>query len=664
MPVSFLLLADGPFDVETLKPYRDEQWWARRDSMCRMSALGLWSSPSTVELSFLIAPKKDAKEKEAAGGTSTYSALSMSRNTRLLEALKVPSEVALINLWKKAFKAAEAREVSRDDFLSKSLDVVATVDSFKKSGSSAGRPAFDSIKMPDKRELLRMLQREAPMDYLRKHGLNGSEDLVLRKKNKQSIEQAAVTFNTMIQEPEMKDPHEGKNQLQMTYELLYHRMILSASVEIKRITLVLLHEDYPQELPVFGHGCGGDLIDNEVQDHLIICVLGAVRDMTRDEEMSALSALATMAVPGKRTVRAVGCNLGRTPEFTSKILAAIGFHATQGLLSAAVDRLDSIDLGLASAGAELHSRAGDDPDCKRQKTVHITALDKLAPVQGVSRTAHPHTQPQPQPQPHTSATGAIGRAPKLHFVFPSQVALSLVARALLRDGSGSISKHHAAAREVVHPLVQAVVVALWRSRISGESAIGSIHAHAPRITLHILDPPSSNELASRRLSLEQQDFVATMAREHRAAPCESQVLRALEARISGATDTVAAPPEGMWKLEQEQDSSVATKDLLSVLPEGAINEGAKVCALCGERDLKSFYSTAYALPRGDLEVRERETEVVVLVRSAADIIQVQHMAYHGRLLPALSAMSALKKAKKREKEKKKMKKKNKAKIMN
>ena len=63
-------------------------------------------------------------------------------------------------------------------------------------------------------------------------------------------------------------------------------------------------------------------------------------------------------------------------------------------------------------------------------------------------------------------------------------------------------------------------------------------------------------------------------------------------------------------------------------------------------------------------MRERETEVVVLVRSASDIIQVQHMAYHGRLLPALSAMSALKKAKKREKEKKKMKKKNKAKIMN
>ena len=70
-------------------------------------------------------------------------------------------------------------------------------------------------------------------------------------------------------------------------------------------------------------------------------------------------------------------------------------------------------------------------------------------------------------------------------------------------------------------------------------------------------------------------------------------------------------------------------------------------------DQLAFYNTAYAeacvcgLPGASAnDSNERMAEVVVQSRPT-DMILVQHMQYHGRLLPALSS---LRKAKQREKE--------------
>ena len=201
--------------------------------------------------------------------------------------------------------------------------------------------------------------------------------------------------------------------------------------------------------------------------------------------------------------------------------------------------------------------------------------------------------------------------------------------------------------------MQAVVVALWRSRISGESVLGSREAPAPRVTLHIVEPSLGPGTVVQCMSLEQEDFVAGMAREHRAAPCESQVLRALHSRI--ATAAAVEAPTNLWS---SGELPPRKSDLLRVLPEGAVQEDSKVYALCGEADLQAFYSAAYADKcqceeaqgsyKGDESLASaREREVVVLAKAATDIIQVQHMAYHGRLIPALSA---LRKTKKRERE--------------
>ena len=80
--LAFLLLSDGPIDVDTLKPFRDEQWWARRDSLCRISSLGLWSSPRTAELSFLFAPTKCDNKNDESNHSGLYSALSMRRSEK------------------------------------------------------------------------------------------------------------------------------------------------------------------------------------------------------------------------------------------------------------------------------------------------------------------------------------------------------------------------------------------------------------------------------------------------------------------------------------------------------------------------------------------------------------------------------------------------------
>jgi hypothetical protein len=47
-------------------------------------------------------------------------------------------------------------------------------------------------------------------------------------------------------------------------------------------------------------------------------------------------------VCSERGVRLVGCNLGRAPEFTSKIIHSLNCHALNGRLAAAVAKLPPV----------------------------------------------------------------------------------------------------------------------------------------------------------------------------------------------------------------------------------------------------------------------------------------------------------------------------------
>jgi hypothetical protein len=191
----------------------------------------------------------------------------------------------------------------------------------------------------DKRFILRTMQKQCSVEFLRNHNLAGSEELILKKKNKASILLAYTEWiggkgtddgevvganagdsdeigggdamsHICIDQSVSNSDVSGK-RLTDTFSVLYSRSGCT------RTTVLLLHEDYSNELPVFGQqlnatdisdipsnnssisatykllkkgnlgaGVAGRDGKGGSESHRIICVMGAVRDAS-DSEISA-----------------------------------------------------------------------------------------------------------------------------------------------------------------------------------------------------------------------------------------------------------------------------------------------------------------------------------------------------------------------------------------
>jgi hypothetical protein len=161
-------------------------------------------------------------------------------------------------------------------------------------------------------------------------------------------------------------------------------------------TLVcLLHENCPLELPVWGrqHASVAEGVSR------VIFIAGAVRDLTDEEEYAAQQAAEACGYAF------VGANLGRTPEFSSKIVSALCTHHANGRLVPAVAAL---------------ARRGDAPS-------------KLPP------------------------------APPRRAKRASTIAFVLQTPLRFADVCADVDK-----RAQMHTLLQTCVCALWRSRVVDE----------------------------------------------------------------------------------------------------------------------------------------------------------------------------------------------------
>lgn len=233
--------------------------------------------------------------------------------------------------------------------------LLSTESSVQKSSGNARigktcKDVTDSCETFDKRFILRTMQKQCSMEFLRKHFLNGSEDLVLKKRNKAGILSAYEEWRNMknvtnSKEAELDDEctaqegegvnrgsndassHSGSSssssssgsgssssssgsRLVDTFTVLYNRSKNSPAMFL-RTTVLLLHEDYPEELPIFttmnpkkalkkkydtlekkeGVFSDSDVIvgsNNDTDSHRVICVLGAVRDASDVEVEAAI----------------------------------------------------------------------------------------------------------------------------------------------------------------------------------------------------------------------------------------------------------------------------------------------------------------------------------------------------------------------------------------
>lgn len=379
--LSYILLASPPCTPTSFRPESDATHWCRRDALSRITTQTLYQghgTPNTTcdDVTFLFTGRAGVLPEDNEDAHLSPTAMTMSAS--LVGSVPVPTERNLLTLWKKAAQAANG--------VNKSRTLVAATDELDVSvkcshtvageavlhglggGGSGGGSSTASVTTTttsvtgggggfDKRLLLRTLQQSCPIDFLREHGLNGSEALILKKRNRACLEAAESKWRE-VQEEEKRKKQKQKQKQKVddtttlslvagseadcqvvdAFKVLFLRASRKSSVGLEKLTVLLLHEDFPHELPVYrGVEAEAEVEAGEEGSSRVIVVMGAVRDMSEGENQSVILAAKQMGV------RVVGANLGRVAEFTSKIACVMTMHAMGNVLRRAVDELPVIE---------------------------------------------------------------------------------------------------------------------------------------------------------------------------------------------------------------------------------------------------------------------------------------------------------------------------------
>lgn len=292
--LSFVFLGDGPCHEASWHVNDDKnQWWSRRDALVRITGASLWRSPGsnsrvTAEAAFLFKVCKDAgssvdqqsKAKHSLSTDYDYSVVILRGTDRLCRDVPVATERNVLRLWKEAFGKAskvphnvkvgasalgESNVLCSNAAWKEYLHTGAAAQSLLKSDPAL---KVDTATM-EKRDILRLLQSHCSVDFLRTHGLNGPEALILKKKNRDAVLGAyhAWTSNHTSTEVTHNDAAAATPESPSYRHLVDTCKVLlggilarsnaacpakeSANSSHPTGYLLFLHEDYPQELPVF-----------------------------------------------------------------------------------------------------------------------------------------------------------------------------------------------------------------------------------------------------------------------------------------------------------------------------------------------------------------------------------------------------------------------------
>lgn len=526
--ISFIILADGPSAANSFRPNDDEtQWWSRRDALVRMTNMACYYgrnivNPTTDELIIffneLSNPSQHEKKVEIieegrnSANRQTYNTAVMVMEPKLMiNDIAVPCEYSIIKAWRNAFQKAEH---TRQYLLgglnpelsgiqcsyhawTEALSLTRTIVTSDLGGKrtceftdvhSRKRMKTADVHSLDKKELIKWLQSSCSIEFLRENHLNASEAIILKKFNKEKLTglyHLWVESHRNLKSCNSVDSPDdnGLDMLVQTFLVLLARcckvQYQSGSNTrctvpegcFTQTTILVLHEDYPHELPVFGSSFSKDQVP-----HKVICVLGGVRDAYNDEIKALFIAAKNLGI------RCVGANLGRTAEFTSKIIAAMSAHAAVGRLVPAVETLPSVSLADGAIIPKLLSiRKGNSTWDGHRKLSSRALLTVEEPV----------------------VSPLSDNRKLMKIVAPICFASS----ALMNDSMD---------RDTLQPFIQLVVNAIWKSRM-----ISEIEESEDGVLDCVLDLCFSDGLI---LHLCRTQVAKEIARLHMAAPSEFQIL--------------------------------------------------------------------------------------------------------------------------------------------
>ena len=280
--------------------------------------------------------------------------------------------------------------------------------------------------------------------------------------------------------------------------------------------------------------------------------MGAVRDAS-DEEICALIEAALSL-----NMRCVGANLGRTAEFTSKIVAALVSHAREYRLHTAVSALPAITTvergGAASSGVTklAPQRAGawswDGASNKLSKENAHASSGKRKHSSMECATISEGIKAPGREESNDFSSAAAASVPESTMQHHMHIVawLHLDVRAVTDDLDQ---------RESMLGLVQLIVTSLWRSRLASEAAHEQ-HAQDGAGSSENKAQPSEHSTGAvpkvvpvlhlvfkdgRVATLTQARLAIAMANQHMAAPSEYQVLQTLLACLKDSAVLVTLP---------------------------------------------------------------------------------------------------------------------------
>jgi hypothetical protein len=299
--VRVVLLCKGRgAEASSYRPNRDEtQWTNRRDALVRRVAAFLYgpsaSSHATSERELVLIHDED------------YSRIEMRFQPNL-----VPTEQQVLSICKAAAENP-----------GQSINVESGVSCRMVLDKSVTMTASSiPTNMDSKRQVLEYLQQNCSIDFLRKHRLNSSAYVVLRKTNKNALMKVYREWNAENASANVPIKQERLSSI-------FQELLKPVNASIEKVVAGILHESSESELPCFE-------VDADEARNLQVCLfLGAVRDMHPWENRVLSSCCAAAQVPLVRV------RLGSVSEFTSKILTVVAHHHAQGTLGPALLKLCS-----------------------------------------------------------------------------------------------------------------------------------------------------------------------------------------------------------------------------------------------------------------------------------------------------------------------------------
>lgn len=383
----------------------------------------------------------------------------------------------------------------------------------------------DISNINSKRELLQHIQKRCPFDFMKSVRLNSSTDVILRKFNKNKLENIWIEWcdyqkgnvaqggnNKSGVASNMRLEHDdggGHNNQCQSIPKEHFQYILSTMLDSKQgsmedpetksklqsscpskgsntkrkqhshdkvqIIASFLHESCDSELPVCSNHT--QVETNDIKTKLIV-FMGAVRDMTDLENENLASACTALNIP------LVGCRLGPVAEFTSKILQVLTYHAAHKKLIPA-----------------MHRRC---EQCKYQLLSNTTEVK-------TNKNVIPNKVKHQRPIPCSN---------KLHFVVNVPFSSDKLTSKLSERSS------------TIWRIVRITVCALWRSRVassrlSSSNSITNTSHSSPLMNCSVENILTFAFEDGLLLTIDQTTLVDVMAEKHQAAPSEYQILEAL-----------------------------------------------------------------------------------------------------------------------------------------